>query len=85
MTEVTPPSAQVRLGTGTPRVWISPTVLLGIATQLRLPTVAPESDLHAQPTREPLASLDALTMSAVVAMWAIAGLIRRAIRRDAGG
>ena len=68
------------------RVYVSPIVLMGIATQLRFTlSVAPESHPHAQPTREPFATVDAATMSAVVAFWAIAALIRRACRDQRTG
>jgi uncharacterized protein (TIGR03382 family) len=62
-------------------VVVSPIVLVGIATQLRLTSVAPEWHPHAQPNHEPLLTIDGVSISAVVAMWALAALMRRRIGR----
>ena len=61
------------------RVFISPILLMGIASNLPLATSVPPELPHYQPTHQPLEGLDALTLAAVVAMLAIAGLIRRMI------
>jgi hypothetical protein len=62
------------------RVFISPILLMGIASSLPLATsVAPELP-HYQPTHQPLEGLEALTFAAVVVMLAIAGVIRRMIQ-----
>jgi hypothetical protein len=58
---------------------IPPIVLMLMATQLRLDVSIPRDYPHSQPKQEPLLGTHDLTM-AVIAMFTIAGMIRRTIR-----